>query len=350
MSDKPMVDISRGGIVESSHQVVAAVANVHGEILAAWGNADLVTFLRSSAKPFQGMPLVESGAAAHFGLSEQELAIACASHAGTDDHIEVVHSILRKIGLSEADLRCGTHTPYDTKTSKKLIMAGEKPSPIRHNCSGKHAGMLVVTRYLDASTSTYLEPDHPVQKQILHNFADMVAMAADDIIVGIDGCSAPNFAIPIRNAAAAYARLMDPGQFSTEKADSCRTIVRAMTAYPEMISGEGRFDTLLMQMTAAQVLSKGGAEGFQGIGIPPNSLGSGSPALGVALKVLDGDLGSRALSVATIGVLEALGVLSAGERQQLKQFDSRSIFNQSDLRVGEIRSPQAVRVVFNLAN
>ena len=345
-----MVEIIRGGIIESSHLFVAAVANVQGEVLATWGNADLVTFLRSSAKPFQGIPLVESGAAPHFRLSEQELAIACASHAGTDDHIEVVHSILRKIGLSEADLRCGTHTPYDTKTSKKLIMAGEKPSPIRHNCSGKHAGMLAVARYLDASTSNYLETEHPVQVQILHNFAEMVSMAAADIVVGIDGCSAPNFAVSIRNAATAYARIMDPGQFSIEKADSCRAIVRAMTAYPEMVSGEGRFDTLLMQVSSAQLLSKGGAEGFQGIGIPPNSLGSGSPALGVALKVLDGDLGSRALSVATIAVLDALGVLSAKERQQLKQFDSRPILNQSGLHVGEIRSPQTVWDVFNLTN
>ena len=210
--------------------------------------------------------------------------------------------------------------------------------------------MLAVARYLDASTSNYLETEHPVQVQILHNFAEMVSMAAADIVVGIDGCSAPNFAVSIRNAATAYARIMDPGQFSIEKADSCRAIVRAMTAYPEMVSGEGRFDTLLMQVSSAQLLSKGGAEGFQGIGIPPNSLGSGSPALGVALKVLDGDLGSRALSVATIAVLDALGVLSAKERQQLKQFDSRPILNQSGLHVGEIRSPQTVWDVFNLTN
>lgn len=350
MSDKQMVDITRGGIVESSHQVVAAVANVHGEILAAWGNADLVTFLRSSAKPFQGMPLVESGAAAHFGLSEQELAIVCASHAGTDEHIEVTHSVLRKIGLSEADLRCGTHTPFDARTSKKLIMVGEKPSPIRHNCSGKHAGMLAVARFLDTPISTYLEPEHPVQMQILHSFAEMVTMAADDIIVGIDGCSAPNFAVPLRNAATAYARLMDPGQFSKKRADSCRAIVNAMTAYPKMVSGEERFDTLLMQVTSIQLLSKGGAEGFQGIGIPANSLSPGSPALGVALKVLDGDLGSRARSVATIAVLEALGVLPAEERQHLNQFDTRLILNQSGLRVGEIRSHPSIRDVFNMTN
>ncbi len=348
MSDKPIVDIMRGGIVESSHQFVAAVANVHGEVLAAWGNTDFVTFLRSSAKPFQGIPLVESGAAAHYGLSEKELAIACASHAGTDEHIKVAHSILRKIGLSEADLRCGTHTPYDTRTSKKLIMAGETPSPIRHNCSGKHAGMLVVARFLDAPTVDYLEHDHPVQKQILNSFGEMVSLADDDIIVGIDGCSAPNFAVPLRNAATAYARLMDPGQFSKERADSCRAIVSAMTAYPEMISGEGRFDTLLMQGTSTKLLSKGGAEGFQAIGIPPNSLRPGSPALGVALKVLDGDLGNRARSVATIAVLESLGVLTAEELQHLSQFNSRPILNQSGLRVGEIRSPHAVRDIENL--
>lgn len=350
MSEIMMVDISRGGIVKSSHRVVAAVADVHGEVLAAWGNADLVTFLRSSAKPFQGMPVVESGAAAHFGLSEQELAIVCASHAGTDEHIEVTHSILRKIDLSEADLRCGTHTPYDSRTSDKLVKAGEKPSPIRHNCSGKHAGMLATARYLETPILTYLEPDHPIQQQILHNFAEMVSMAVDNIIIGIDGCSAPNFAVPLRNAATAYARLMDPRQFSTERADSCRMIVNAMTAYPEMVSGEGRFDTLLMQVTSAQVLSKGGAEGFQAIGIPPNSFGSGSPTLGIALKVLDGDLGSRPRSVATIAVLEALGVLPAEERQRLKQFDARPILNQSGLRVGEISSPEAVRDVLNLTH
>ncbi len=345
-----MVDISRGGIVESSHRVVAAVANAHGEVMARWGNADFITFLRSSAKPFQGMPLVESGAAAHFGLSEQELAIVCASHAGTDKHIEVINSILRKIGLNEADLQCGTHTPYDNGTARKLIIAGEKPSPIRHNCSGKHAGMLAAARYLEAPIMTYLEPDHPVQQQILQTFTDMVSMAADDIIFGIDGCSAPNFAVPLQNTATAFARLMDPGQFSENRADCCRVIVNAMTAYPQMVSGEGRFDTLLMQVTSAQLLSKGGAEGFQGIGIPPESLGPGSPALGVALKVLDGDLGSRARSVATIAVLDALGVLSAEERQLLKQFDTRPILNQSGLHVGEIRSPQAVRDAFMLAN
>ncbi|HUS84299.1 MAG: asparaginase [Anaerolineales bacterium] len=350
MSEIQMVDISRGGIVESSHQVAAVVADVHGEVLARWGNVNFVTFLRSSAKPFQGMPLVASGAAAHFELSEQELAVVCASHAGTDEHIQVTNSILRKIGLSEADLRCGTHIPFDNETSEALILAGEKPSPIRHNCSGKHAGMLAVACYLKAPIQTYLEPDHPVQQQILHNFSEMVSMAAADIIIGIDGCSAPNFAVPLRNAATAYARLMDPGQFSTSRAESCRAIVSAMTAYPEMISGEGRFDTLLMQVTSAQLLSKGGAEGFQGIGIPPESLSSGSPALGVALKVLDGDLGSRARSVATIAVLEALGILPAEERRQLKQFDSRPMLNQSGLRVGEIRSPQAVWDAFNLTN
>ncbi|MGB2894865.1 MAG: asparaginase [Anaerolineales bacterium] len=350
MSEIPMVDISRGGIVESSHRVVAAVANVHGEVMARWGNADFITFLRSSAKPFQGMPLVESGAAAHFGLSEQELAIVCASHAGTDKHIEVTNSILRKIGLSEADLQCGTHTPYDNSTSRKLIIAGKKPSPIHHNCSGKHAGMLAAARYLEAPIKTYLEPDHPVQQQILQTFSEMVSMAADDIIVGIDGCSAPNFAVPLQNTATAFARLMDPGQFSEKRADSCRAIVSAMTAYPEMVSDEGRFDTLLMQVTSAQLLSKGGAEGFQGIGIPPESLGPGSPALGVALKVIDGDLGSRARSVATIAVLEALGVLSEEERQLLKHFDTRPILNQSGMRVGEIRSPQAVRDAFMLTN
>lgn len=343
-----MVEVSRGGIVESSHQGVAAVANVHGDVLAVWGSADHVTFLRSSAKPFQGIPLVESGAAAHYGLTEQELAIICASHAGSDEHVAVIHSILQKIGLGESDLRCGTHIPFDSTTSRKLIAAGEEPTALRHNCSGKHAGMLALAQYLDAPIQTYLALDSPVQQLIMNTFAEMVSMKSGDIIVGIDGCSAPNFAVPMGKAAIAYARLIDPGQFSSKRAESCRTIVKAMTAYPEMVSGEGRFDTRLMKVTSTRLLSKGGAEGFQGIGLPAESLEFGSPALGVVLKVLDGDVGNRARSVATIALLEGIGVLPEQERAQLNELDSRTIFNQSGLPVGEIRSPEAFQNVFSL--
>jgi L-asparaginase II len=338
-----MVDVSRGGIVESFHEGVAAVANVSGDVLTVFGSEDYVTFLRSSAKPFQAIPLIESGAAAHYGFSDRQIAVICASHAGSDEHVEVTHSILQKIGLKESDLRCGTHPPSDRTASRRLIAAGEDPTPLRHNCSGKHAGMLALARYIEAPIQTYLEPENPVQQLILNAFAEMVSMKTEDIIVGIDGCSAPNFAVPIGKTATAYARLMDPAQFSSERAESCRTIVRAMTSYPEMVSGEGRFDTQLMQVTSTRMLSKGGAEGYQGLGIPSGSINPGSPALGVAIKVLDGDTANRARPVAAISVLNGLGVLPRQEREQLKRFDSRILFNQSDLPVGEIRTSETFR-------
>jgi L-asparaginase II len=331
------VEILREGTVESVHSIACAVADPAGQVLASWGNPELCTFMRSSAKPFQALPAVISGAVDAFRFSEAELALMCASHAGTDDHATVAAKMLAKLKASAEDLQCGFHAPYDPETNLRLTRSGEAPDALRNNCSGKHIGMLAQADFLQAPRSGYLRQEHPVQGRILALLSTMLALPVEEIEVGIDGCSAPNFAVSLRNAAMGYARLMDPTSLAADLGSASRRVVRAMTQHPVLISGDGRFDTELMRLTGGALLSKGGAEGFQCIGIPAGRTGPGQPALGMALKVLDGDLGHRALSLATLHVLHRLGALEASEHKGMAKFDQRPIHNLRGLVVGEMR-------------
>jgi L-asparaginase II len=333
----PLVEILRDGLVESSHLAAFALADSSGSLIAAMGNPESQIFMRSSAKPFQALPTLISGAADEAGLTSEEVALMCASHAGTDRHAALAAGMLLKIGCSVENLLCGVHLPYDASTAEALMRERLPPDALRNNCSGKHSGMLALAVHLGAPLETYLHPDHPVQKMILENFSQMTDLPLHAIKVGIDGCSAPNFAIPLRNAAMAYARLMAPEELPGPKADAVRRVVEAMTSHPAVVSGEGRFDTELMRACAGRLLSKGGAEGYQCIGIPADSLGYKHPALGLALKILDGDLGHRAGSVAALEVLEQIGAIRRDERASLARFDARILQNLAGLHTGEIR-------------
>jgi L-asparaginase II len=333
---KPVVELTRGSIVESIHFGAIAVVNTQGELVASYGNPGTITFLRSSAKPFQALPFVERGGDRSFNLTDREVAIMCASHSGTDEQVEVLRGMQAKVGVREQDLMCGTHIPSHQETARAMILRGEEPTPIRHNCSGKHTGMLAHARLRNLPLENYISRDHPIQKTILKTFAEMCGLPEDQIVVGTDGCSAPNFAVPLRNAALAYARLCDPVQLLPERTAACQRIVHALTGNADMVGGPGRFDTILMGATQGRILSKGGAEGYQGIGIMPGSLGAGFPALGIAIKISDGDSGGRAISLTTIEVLRQLGVLSKQETSELSRFDTRPLYNYRKLVVGEI--------------
>jgi L-asparaginase II len=333
----PMVEILRAGLVESAHLVSLAVVDSSGNLIAAWGDPGLRTYMRSSAKPFQAMPAIVEGAMDEAGFTEAEVALMCSSHAGTDMHADLAAGMLAKIGMSVADLKCGIHTPYDQHTADWLTRSGAANSALRNNCSGKHSGMLALAKHLGAPLETYLDPNHPVQQLILENFARVAGLPIESIQVGIDGCSAPNFAVPLYNAALAYARLMEPGALPGPEAMAARRVVAAMTGNPEVVSGDGRFDTELMRACDGRLLSKGGAEGYQCIGIPVGLLGSGGPALGLALKVLDGDLGHRASAAASLQVLEQLGAITPRQRKMLPRFDARELTNLAGLPVGELR-------------
>lgn len=337
MNYQPGIEVVRGGFVESLHTAAIAVVEPNGTLIASWGSPEVITYMRSSAKPIQILPLLEGGGASHFGFSLQEIAVMCASHTGMDFHVQAVRSIQEKVGVSEEDLLCGVNPPYEVETADRLKKEGIDPTQNRNICSGKHSGMLALARFIGAPIEDYVNPEHPVQQMIIKAFGDMCDLEAEEIHLGVDGCSVPTFALPLRSAATAFARLADPSQLPKLREEACQTVWKAMTTYPEMVAGPERFDTCLMQVANGHILAKGGAEGYQGISIAPGVLGRNSPALGVALKVADGDRGGRARSIATLKVLEDLGALSDDQRDQLSRFGKRELTNGRGIIVGEIR-------------
>jgi len=334
---QPMVEVTRGSIVESVHFGALAVVDARGQALNSWGDPQTITFLRSSAKPFQALPFVEAGGVEHFDLTEKELAVMCASHIGTDEHVATVAGMQHKFGVTESNLLCGTHTPADEATARALLLKGEAPTPLRHNCSGKHTGMLGAAVMRSLPVEDYINPDHPVQQSILKAFAEMCCLLPEEVELGTDGCSAPNFAVPLYNAACAFARLADPHDVPARRAKALRHIFRAMAAYPEMIAGEGQFDTRLMKVSGGQILSKGGAEGYQAVALAPGLLGKGHPGVGIALKISDGDAANRARPLVTLEILRQLGALNEDQLAALSMYRPRPIYNWRKLEVGLIR-------------
>ncbi len=335
---QPVFEATRGPIVESIHYGAFAVVDSRGQLLASHGDAEMVTYLRSSSKPFQALPFIEKGGADHFGLDEREVAILCASHSGTDEHVAVVRGMQAKMSIPETALQCGSHTPGDSETAYQLRSRGEQPLPVRHMCSGKHSGMLGMARMSNLPLETYLSMDHPVQQAILQALAEMSGVSSTEIVIGTDGCSAPNFALPLQAAALAMARLCQPDGMPPARAAACRRLVDAMRHEPGMIAGPGKFDTLLMR-AAPSVVAKGGAEGYQILGVMPDAIEPGSPALGIAMKISDGDAGdSRARQLVSVEILRQLGALNAAEAAALSKFSPRRIYNFARLDVGEYRA------------
>jgi L-asparaginase II len=318
--------------------------------MAAWyADPELVTFTRSSAKPLQALPFLENGGMSFYGLTLQEVALLCASHSGTDAHVAVVRSIQAKTSVSEADLMCGVHTVYDRQTAEAMRKRGEGLTPNRHNCSGKHTGMLAYTRMLGIPTGSdglpYIDPNHPVQQNILSTLAEMADLKPEEIHVGIDGCSAPNFALPLRSTALAFARICQPDGLAEKRAETCHLITKAMLTYPDMIGGPDNFDTTLMQVAQGKVICKGGAEGFQAFGIMPGAIKPGSPALGVAFKVSDGDLKGHNYPAGdphghvrpaiTLEILRQLGVFTAEDIGKVSDYGPEfPVENWRKLKVG----------------
>ncbi len=341
---EPVFALTRGHIVESVHFGAAAIVDSKGRLLASIGDPQTVTFLRSSAKPFQALPFIEQRGHEKFGMTPKEIALICASHSGTDEHVATVSGLQAKIGVRESDLMCGVHAPSDEETHNALIARGEAPTPYRHNCSGKHTGMLAHARLRNLPIQNYIAPEHPVQASILATFAEMCDLPVDQVKRGIDGCSAPNFAVPLYNAALAYARLCQPDALTPERAAACRTITQAMTTYAFMVAGPGRFDTLLMDAGAGQILSKGGAEGYQALGLLPGASGPDSPGIGVAIKISDGDSqgslrdgnpSGRARHAVALAILKILGALTETQLEHLSLYGpERTLHNYRNLNVG----------------
>jgi L-asparaginase II len=342
---QPVFELTRGNIVESTHFGAAAVVDSLGRLLAWYGDPKCVTFMRSSAKPLQALSFIEGGGDQAFHLTSKEIAIICASHEGTDEHVEVIKGIQTKIGVQESDLLCGTHLLSHLPTVDAMRARGETPTQNRNNCSGKHTGMLAHARMRGLPIADYINPEHPVQKTILETFSEMCGMEPAQVEIGTDGCSAPNFAIPLSNAALGFARLCDPRSLSQERAAACRRITSAMMANPIMVSGVGRFDTRLMEVCSRRILAKGGAEGYLAMGILAGALGAESPGIGIVFKVADGDLSvrnadggfrNRVRPAVALEILKQLGCISEKELEALFEFGPvRPITNHRKIVVGE---------------
>lgn len=335
---EPVYEVTRGEIVESVHFGALAVVDADGRLIASRGSAEAFAYLRSTAKPFQALPLIEAGGVERFGFTQAEIALMCASHSGTDEHADVAASIQSKVDVGELDLMCGVHPPMHEPTAAKLRDAGQQPTPNRHNCSGKHSGMLALAQLNGWPVQHYIDPIHPVQQQILQTLAEMCDYPMEEVELGIDGCSVPNFALPLRAAAHGFARLCDPRGLPEKRAAACRTVVEAMSSHPEMVAGPGRFDTALMQAAAGRLIAKGGAEGYQGVGLLPGVLGEGSPALGITIKIADGDAQGRARAGLVLDVLQKLGALDEAMLAELADYGpEKTLYNWRKLTVGQAR-------------
>ena len=332
-----LVEVTRGDIVESIHFGAFIVVGSNGKIITSRGAPDLLTYPRSAMKPFQLMPFVERGGPEFFGFTNQEIAIMCASHAGTDLHVSVLEGMHKKIGISEDDLMCGVHWPSDAKTRQAMRAAGKTPTPFRHNCSGKHTGMLAFACMEDLDKKTYLDPAHPVQVHIRETLAEMLGLNPEDLPLGTDGCSAPVYGIPLQNMAKAVALLADPKDLGELRQSACKQITSAMMSHPVMVAGPEKFDTDLMTVAGGRLFSKGGAEGYQIIGVMPNTVYPGSPGMGIAIKITDGDSQGRARTFIGLLLLKALGVLDETDLSHLKFNEKTLVKNWRGIDVGELR-------------
>jgi len=294
--DAPISAVRRGALVESVHRGRLAVCDPDGEVLESVGDPEAYIYARSAAKPFQALPLVLSGAADAFGLTDRELAVACASHNAEEPHLAAVRSILEKADLTEDDLQSGAHLPLYEPEADNLVRGGEGPRPIHSNCSGKHAGMLAVCVHEGYETATYRDPDHPLQHRILDLIAEVCGLREDKVLVAGDNCGVPAFALPLRSFATGLARLTTGDVLPDELEGAANRIGEAMREHPFMVAGTGRFDTELMDST--DLLVKGGAEAVLAVGSPEG--------WGMALKISDGS--DRAVRPAALAALGTMGV------------------------------------------
>lgn len=341
-----LVEVWRGPIVESRHRGHLTAVDGAGDTIAALGSPETVTYVRSSGKPFQAIPVIVSGAADRFGFTEQEIAIACGSHSGEPIHVSAVRSMLDKTGLDESALKCGVHEPFSAEVARELARAGQPPNVLQNNCSGKHAAMLALALHVGAPTGSYDECSNPVQQVIAKTVAQFSDVPVDQIAIGTDGCGVPVFGISVHAMALMYARLASPpDSFDAGTRDSCERIVKAMIDYPEMVGGtKNRLDTELIKAGEGRLISKIGAEGVYTVSVLPCT--EWPNGLGLALKIEDGD-DNRARPPAVIEALRQLNVLSEKELTALAAYAPTVITNRRGERVGEARAAFTLEIKRN---
>ncbi|MFZ1989322.1 MAG: asparaginase [Alphaproteobacteria bacterium] len=316
----------RGEWIESVHRGAFAVADASGRNVASLGDIGRKVFPRSAIKLIQALPLVESGAAVAVGLGDVELALACASHGGEPAHVSAVEAWLKRIGCSEADLDCGAHAPSYAPAAEALVREGKTARRVHNNCSGKHTGFLTLAKHLGAPSLGYDEPSHPVQQRVVQVLSELSGVAPSEFEIGIDGCGAPNFALPLGALATAFARVADPSALAPARREAILRLRGAVKAQPFYIAGTGRLCTRIIE-SGADVIPKTGAEGVYVASLS-------SLRLGVALKIDDG--ASLAAQCLVIALLAALGAI-AKDAPLARAFLDQPITNTQGKVVGARR-------------
>jgi L-asparaginase II len=325
---QPLIELTRGDLPECLHLGAVAVVNTRGQVTAQVGDPHLLTFTRSTLKALQALPFVQANGPEQFGFSTAQVALLCASHNGEAMHVAAAEAMLAQAGLTYKALRCGCHVPGIFTLLDKSPPEGLVYDERHNNCSGKHAGFLAHCVQNGWSQENYIAPDHPLQQAIRRDVARAVGMDADQLKMGIDGCSAPNYAMPLSKLAYGYARLAS-GAADSEFGESFAQLSAAMTAHPEMVSGTGRNDLDFVRAGRGDWVSKVGADGVQVVG-------SKSREEAFAIKVIDGN--KPALFAASVEVLDQLGWLDDAQRAQLAPWRAASLRNARGLQVGQRRS------------
>ncbi|HXZ06567.1 MAG TPA: asparaginase [Paraburkholderia sp.] len=334
----------RGDAIENTHRAHVAVVDADGRLLYAAGNPLRLTLARSAAKPAQALAVVETGALERFGFDEADLALMCASHSSEERHIERTRQMLAKVHASEADLRCGGHPPLSDAVYRAWIKRDFVPGAVCSNCSGKHVGMLAGAQAIGAAIRDYQLPDHPLQVRVKHTVADVCDLPDDGVQWAIDGCNLPTPAFPLDRLARLFAKLADAADANEGAAASVspRTaalarIYRAMTTYPELVAGEGRFCTVLMRAFAGGLVGKVGADASYAIGVRASAqtakLGARG-ALGIAVKVEDGN--ATVLYAIVAELLAQLDIGSPAQRDQLEAFRVPPMRNTMGIEIGRL--------------
>ncbi|MDQ0417963.1 L-asparaginase II [Croceifilum oryzae] len=321
-----LVDVIRSGKIESTHYGHIAVVDAQGKLLYSAGDPDRWTCARSSIKPFQALPIVQTGTADNYDLTDKELALCCGSHIGEKQHIETVFGMLERAGIRETTLRCGTNLP-PLFIYRELIRKGKDIAPVHHNCSGKHAGMLLTAKYLNEELVDYHKPDHPVQQRIMQTLARIGRLTPEEIEIGIDGCGVPAYFLSLERWATIFARFADSKSLDPMDRLAAERITRAMTTFPEMVAGSNEFCTELMKVGEGRWIAKGGAEAVY-------CIGDRETGLGIAIKVEDGAL--RAVHAVAVEVLKQLDLLREDQLQELMGFYKPTLKNGREEEVGHI--------------
>lgn len=325
----PLVEITRGPVVERTHYGHVVLVDEKGEILFALGNPFKYTYMRSCAKPVQVLPLLLAKADRYFGFTPAEIAIMCASHYCEPNHMETLVGIMKKASLDESMLLCGSSISLKLEQALDLAAHHVKLTSLYNDCSGKHLGMLALCRFKNYPVKDYILPTHPLQQEILNTFADFCHIHLEDVTIGIDGCSAPVFALPLYHMARAYVQLACPGLFKPMYQEACDQVFQAMTAHPLMISGSGGFCSQLIAAANGKLIGKVGADGVYCVGIKGKNLG-------LAVKIEDGNMGP--LPTVVLEILDRFDVFTEQEKKQLEFFHTREVLNDRQVVVGYQRA------------